>query len=562
MTFLYFFSIPGLSLQQASPDLAQGLHSFKSLGPKFYVDVQVKRVEGARLVLFNHELAKQLDIPLPKASTDIENFILDLFAWFKVEKKQPNEELHTENSRTFFATRYQDSDDKCAGSALGDGRALWVGEISDTSTNNKIRYMDVVVKGIGASPLAWLNHPQKSHRDGKVGMTEAVHEYIYSLAAVKNGIDTAYPLAVIELPFFRDATGEKAAIIVRVGNHLRFAHYRYFANQPQQLEQIFEYGLKRDLGLPLNHPVTPQDIRDYLDHIVTNLANDAAAYYDLHAVHGSPTFGNRTSSGGTIDLSTFVYLDAHHGKYSYMPGGVYSLGGNWGQHEQIFTLFSDLVQLLRKSRFNYASEISPEKSFWGKFRDTMERTLTHRWLTRLGLAQNEISALSTDAKNGFFTIVKDLYEVQGTKKIKLNRGRTVMAAFEPRTILARTARYFGKFNDIDFIWENLFRVHRNWETLNFPQAQPFIMEYMKSVERIVYELDETGKIVSKWKHRSQQMRLSERREPGADFFYGSERFISSNEVLAHIHQGNADWTLISSAAAAAAANLVDHGLII
>lgn len=320
-------------------------------------------------------------------------------------------------------------------------------------------------------------------------MTEAVHEYIYSLAAVKNDINAVSTLAVIELPFFRDATDEKAALIIRIGNHLRFAHYRYFSNQPQQIKKIFEYGLKRDLGLALDCLVTPQDVRNYLEHIVTNLANEAAVYYDHHAVHGSPTFGNRTSDGGTIDLSTFVYLDAHHGEYSYMPRGKYFLGGKWGQHEQMFCLFSGLVKLLRKSQFEYVNEISSEKYFWVKFCDKMERTLTHLWLKRLGLTESEISTLSADAKIRFYNTVKSIYEAQGIKQIKLNRGRTFMAAFEPRKILSQTARHLCKLKDIDIIWENLFRVNRNWGTLDISHAQPFITEYINAVQQIVDELD-------------------------------------------------------------------------
>jgi len=41
-------------------------------------------------------------------------------------------------------------------------------------------------------------------------MTEVVHEYIYSAAARKNGINTAGVLAVIELPFYREIDNEKA----------------------------------------------------------------------------------------------------------------------------------------------------------------------------------------------------------------------------------------------------------------------------------------------------------------------------------------------------------------
>jgi uncharacterized protein YdiU (UPF0061 family) len=139
-----------------------------------------------------------------------------------------------------------------------------------------LQYFDVVLKGTGITPLAWLNHPKKNHRDGQVGLTEAVHEYIYSVAAKTNGISAVGVLAVIELPFYREADNEKAAIVVRVGNHLRFAHYCYFADNPSQLNSIFEYGLKRDMGMSLTHSVNACNVRNYLDFVVTNLSSDAA----------------------------------------------------------------------------------------------------------------------------------------------------------------------------------------------------------------------------------------------------------------------------------------------
>lgn len=261
LSFIPFLLSQGFFRRQSKPVQAFGPHSFKSLGSSFYVEVPVRRVPGARLVLFNRRLAESLDLPVPKGGREIESALLEWFAWFKHESRAGEGDTPAEDIETFFATRYQDSDSRCAGSALGDGRALWLGEIVRKTADDRMRYLDVVVKGIGATPLAWLKHPKKSHRDGMVGLTEAVHEYVYSLAAVRNGIDAAQVLAVIELPFQRAAGGEKAALVVRVGNHLRFAHYRYFSNQPERLETLFEYGLKRDMGLPLDYPVGRQDAR-------------------------------------------------------------------------------------------------------------------------------------------------------------------------------------------------------------------------------------------------------------------------------------------------------------
>lgn len=72
--------------------------------------------------------------------------------------------------------------------------------------------------------------------------------------------------------------------------------------------------------MSLKHSVSIKDVHDYLDFIVTQLASDAAIYFDIHGVHGAPTF-----------------IDAHHGSYSYMPAGANRLGDERGQTEHFLT---------------------------------------------------------------------------------------------------------------------------------------------------------------------------------------------------------------------------------
>ena len=331
--------------------ISKGKHSFCSLGPDYYTYTQVDNVPDSHLVLFNKDLALELNLDLPESDEELERLILENFAWFKYDK-QNFDRTKSKITRTFISTRYQDSDDKSEGSALGDGRAIWVGEIINELESGKLQYFDVVLKGTGITELAWLNHPKENHKDGQVSLTEAVHEYIYSSAAKANGISAVGVLAVIELPFYREVDNEKAATVIRVGNHLRFAHYCYFSDNSGQLQKIFEYGLKRNMGLALEHSVSPKDVLNYLEFIVDNLATDAAVYFDVHAVHGSPTFGNITSCGGTIDFATFVFTDAHHSNYSYMPDGVNVLGGEWGQTEQFFNLFSLKFRSSKSHKFS------------------------------------------------------------------------------------------------------------------------------------------------------------------------------------------------------------------
>lgn len=534
-------------------------HSYHALGEDYFVNIEVKPVLNARLVLFNKELAAELRLDLPETDSEIEAVILKKFAWFKADQQQNHLSDDNEHNTTFFATRYQDAEDKSEGSALGDGRALWAGEIISESETGCFQYADVVLKGAGVTPLAWFNHPRKTHNDGMASMPEAVYEYIYSLAAKASGIKVVGVLAVIELPFVREADNEKAAIIVRVGNHLRFAHYRYFSDNRQQLEKIFEYGLKRDLGFPLDYLVNAEDVSRYLDVIVRNLATDAAVYFDVHAVHGAPTFGNRTSCGGTIDVSTFVFPDAHHSNYSYMDGGVNLLGGDWGQTEQFFNLFSLLQKSLKDSHFKYADEILPVEYFFRQFKLKFEDVLTNRWLVRLGLSDDEINRLSVDTKECFYSLVKSIYEAKGSRKIQFDSGKIIMAAFDPRNILSGTAECLEDIDDAHLLWVRLFKVRRNWATYTFSNAKPYIKAYQKWIIQIVNELQATAESFAIWKQNSQKIGLAERNEPGAEFFYGSERFVVATEILQQLGSAELSWAELSNAAKDSISHLVDSG---
>ena len=538
-------------------EISKGKHSYCSLGPDYYIYTQVEYVPDSRLVLFNKDLARELNLDLPESDEELEQIMLENFAWFKYDN-QNLDRAKSKITKTFFSTRYQDSDDKLEGSALGDGRAIWVGEIVNELESGQIQYLDVVLKGTGTTELAWLNHPKESHKDGQVSLTEAVHEYIYSSAAKANGISAVGVLAVIELPFYREVDNEKAAIVVRVGNHLRFAHYCYFADNSAQLQKIFEYGLKRNLGLTLDHSVNAKDVRNYLDFIVDNLATDAAIYFDVHAVHGSPTYGNITSCGGTIDFATFVYTDAHHSNYSYMPDGANLLGGVWGQTEQFFNLFSNLVVALKKSHFKYEAEILSVEFFLESYNEKFEQVVTYRWLKRIGLSEQEIDSLSIDNKEFFYEIVKLIYELNGSKKIRFNQKRIFMAAFEPRKILSATADHIKNIDNFTVIWKQLFKVNRSWGTYKLANAKPYIKVFQKSILKIVNELKPSKELIAIWQQRSKAIRLSERNEPGADFFYDSERFFASEKVLRQINSGNVSWRKISETAEISTSKLTDR----
>ncbi len=100
--------------------ISKGKHSYRTLGVDFSIDMQVEYIPNSRLVLFNKELAQELNLGLPESDEELERIVLKNFSWFKYDK-QSSERTANKITKTFFATRYKDSDDKSKGSALGDG---------------------------------------------------------------------------------------------------------------------------------------------------------------------------------------------------------------------------------------------------------------------------------------------------------------------------------------------------------------------------------------------------------------------------------------------------------
>ena len=104
--------------------VSSGAHSYRKLGKKFFVPLNMKKVEDAEVVLFNERAAKALGLETPEDMNALQEMILNNFAYMVAPK-----ESSSSDSKQWFATRYLDSESKKRGEALGDGRAAWSGEL-------------------------------------------------------------------------------------------------------------------------------------------------------------------------------------------------------------------------------------------------------------------------------------------------------------------------------------------------------------------------------------------------------------------------------------------------
>jgi uncharacterized protein YdiU (UPF0061 family) len=538
-------------------NLADGQTSFRDLGSDFSVEVPVQPFDGARLALLNSRALEYLKI----LGLNVPDDPQELAKWF-TSQLAVHVDPKGKSKRKMIATRYQDSDTKDPGEALGDGRAVLSGELQLRGAHGEIIYLDILLKGIGITPLAWSNHEDPLHKDGFQSMDEAAHSFVQSEASYQNGSLGTIDLAVIELPFLRPGNDGKmisAAITIRLGTQTRLAHLRYFVDQPKKFAQIYEYSVKRDLGLSLDTKVTAKVVDQHLKQFSERLASEAAFYYDMHAVHGSPTMGNRTTNGGGIDFGTFRYLDAHHQNYRYLFDQL-QLGGKYGQTAQIKDYLTDMFLMLDLAKYRKRPSLSRQKELRLLFNQKFKEILIQRALTRLGLTPDQIEKLSERSKNQFYSAYKNLNEVEGAE-VKLPDGRKVRPAFfDVRKVLSQSMSASDSDSNSKAwpeAWKEAFNNERSWRSrVTSKAASQAKDEYRSAITNLAKRLNPSKIEMSEISERAERMAKNTRDDPKENLLNWDSKYKDSKEVLESVFRKD-DYVKSSAIAEKAIQRLVD-----
>ncbi len=191
---------------------------------------------------------------------------------------------------------------------LGDGRALLLGEITDTQG----RLRDLHLKGSGRTPFA-------RGGDGLAVVGPMLREYVVSEAMHALGIPTTRSLAVV-------ATGASVqretllpgAVLARVASsHLRVGSFQYAraTGDLDLLRRLADHAISR------HYPAVAEEPQPYVaffDAVVAKQAALVAQWMLVGFVHGVMNTDNMTISGETIDYGPCAFLDA------FDPATVYS----------------------------------------------------------------------------------------------------------------------------------------------------------------------------------------------------------------------------------------------
>lgn len=201
---------------------------------------------------------------------------------------------------------------------LGDGRALLLGELTDTGG----RLRDLHLKGSGPTPFA-------RGGDGWAAVGPMLRELLVSEALHALGVPTTRALAVVTTgrAVIRE-TPLPGAVLARVAaGHLRVGSFQYARSTGDLhlLRRLADHAIVR------HHPRVAGAENRYLALVeaVRDAQADLVAQWMLVGfVHGVMNTDNTTISGETIDYGPCAFLDAfdpatvfssidHQGRYAY-----------------------------------------------------------------------------------------------------------------------------------------------------------------------------------------------------------------------------------------------------
>jgi uncharacterized protein YdiU (UPF0061 family) len=247
--------------------------------------VKPKCLKNARLEIVNQALANELNLPTDWQS---ESALFDsLFS------------INGALNQYSIAQKYGGHQFGHWNPELGDGRGLLLGEVVDKKQGR----WDLHLKGAGPTPYSRF-------ADGRAVLRSTIREYLASEAMNYLGIPSSRALCLItsDEPVYREKQ-ERGAMMIRVcQSHIRFGHFEYFyhSNQPQKLQQLFDYCFKYHFAGCL---LEASPYLALLQKIVKDTALLIAKWQAFGFNHGVMNTDNMSIHGITFDYGPFAFLD-------------------------------------------------------------------------------------------------------------------------------------------------------------------------------------------------------------------------------------------------------------
>ncbi len=383
-------------------------NTYTNLPSIYYSKVKPHNFDNPKLILFNEELANELNLKVNYNEKEICDFLLG--------KGLDNNKFY---SQAYAGHQFGHF------TILGDGRAVLLGE----HINNDNKRYDIQLKGCGQTPYS-------RNGDGKATLGPMIREYIVSEAMRNLQIPSTRALAVI-------TTGEKVlreslepgAILVRVAkSHIRVGTFQFgsLLKNIKEFESLINYTIER------LYPEIKENKNKYLiffKKVCESQINLIINWMRVGFIHGVMNTDNTSLSGETIDFGPCAFMD------SYNPKTVFSSIDKMGRYsfENQFKItlwnlarfaetFLHLINTKENSAIKIIEEILEEKK--EKFNEA--------WLVMMN------KKLSLDIKNNNNEIIKEFLDLMHIHK--LDYTNTFLDLEKNRLDMKIFKNWFYKYN--------------------------------------------------------------------------------------------------------------------
>ena len=278
---------------------------FRALGQEFYTELAPVPVPTPAWVATSFDCAELLGLPHDWAQRP---------DWRALEVFSGNALWHGMQP---LASVYSGHQFGVWAGQLGDGRALWLGEVDTVSGP-----MELQLKGAGLTPYSRMG-------DGRAVLRSSIREFLCSEAMHGLGIATTRALCVTGSPLpVRREEIETAAVVTRVApSFIRFGHFEHFSHhdQPAALRRLADFVIEH------HFPACRAEAQPYAALLEAVTRRTAALMADWQSVgfcHGVMNTDNMSMLGLTIDYGPYGFLDAfdpghicnhsdHQGRYAF-----------------------------------------------------------------------------------------------------------------------------------------------------------------------------------------------------------------------------------------------------
>lgn len=267
----------------------------------------------------------------------------------------------TPDSSTLYAMRYGGHQFGSWAGQLGDGRAIALGEVTDTQH----QHWTLQLKGAGPTPYS-------RHGDGFAVLRSSIREYLCSEAMHHLGIPTTRSLTLcltgdqIDRDIFYNGNvqPEPGAILCRAAHSfVRFGSFEIHAahRELEQLRGLANYTIKLDYPhlWPTNGQPTIDTYQQWFSEIMQRTASLMAHWQRVGFVHAVMNTDNMSILGQTIDYGPYGWLEEYDPQWT--PNFIdqqmrrYSYGnqpqmGKWNLYRlanAVLPLFDDDTQPLK-----------------------------------------------------------------------------------------------------------------------------------------------------------------------------------------------------------------------